>query len=83
MQVLVRPLIASVLCAGAALLTYNLLAAYISFIIATFAAIAAAALIYGLLIFLIGAITRDDIALLPKGEKLCRMFEKLHLLKKA
>ena len=78
---LIRPFISAVFCAGAALAAYKLLSVVIPASIATICAIAVAGLVYGVLIFVIGAITRDDILLLPKGEKLCGFFERLHLLR--
>ena len=81
--ILVKPLIASVFCAGAALGAYKLFAFAIPARVATIGAIGVAALVYGIFIFLIGAVTRDDLLLLPKGKKLCRIFERLHLLRSA
>lgn len=81
--VLVKPLVSAIICGAAALGSYKLLELVIHPKIATLCAIGFAALVYGVFIFLIGAVTRDDLMLLPKGNKLCSIFEKFHLLKKA
>jgi Na+-driven multidrug efflux pump len=79
--IFVKPLISSIICAGAALVSYKLLAHVIPTSLATIGAVGIAGLVYGVFIFLIGAITREDLMLLPKGAKLCHICEKLHLIK--
>jgi stage V sporulation protein B len=80
--ILIKPLISAIICGAAAIGSHRLLVLVLNTKIATVCAIGIAALVYGVFIFIIGAVTRDDIMLLPKGSKLCAIFEKLRLLKK-
>ncbi len=80
-KLFLRPLAASFICAASAIGVFVLLGRFVSDNIALLASIAAAAVIYFFVIFLFGALSREDVLLLPKGEKLCALFEKLHLLK--
>jgi stage V sporulation protein B len=82
-DILVKPLVAAIICGASALGSYKLLELVIHPKIATICAIGFAALVYGVFIFIIGAVTREDIMLLPKGNRLCAVFEKLRLLKAA
>lgn len=80
--VFIRPLAASVVCALAAIGSYRLLELVsLPSKITVVLAIGAAAVVYIITIFLIRAITEDDIILLPKGKKLCALLKKLHLLR--
>lgn len=81
--ILVKPLISAIVCGATALGSYKLLAMAVHPKISTLLAIAFAALVYGVFIFITGAVTREDILLLPRGQKLCSIFEKLHLIKRA
>ena len=49
--------------------------------VATLAAIMAAVVVYVISILRFGALTEEDILDLPKGEKICSLCRKLHLLK--
>lgn len=80
-RVFLRPFICGIICAASALGTYTLYVCFISPKIATIAAITTAAVIYVLLIFLLRAVTSEDICLLPKGKKICAVLQKLHLIK--
>lgn len=80
-RVFVRPLIASIICAAAAFGSYNLLILALPSKLAVLLAIGVAGIVYLFTIFLIRAVTYDDIMLLPKGEKICSLFKKLRLLK--
>ncbi|MDD6799315.1 MAG: polysaccharide biosynthesis protein [Firmicutes bacterium] len=78
--VFLRPFLASVICAASALGSFLLLSRLCSSKIAVIVAIAIAAVVYFFTIFMTKAISREDILLLPKGAKLCRIFEKLKLI---
>lgn len=78
---LIRPIFCAVLCALSAYGSHMLFSMLHPGRIATFAAIAVAVLVYVVVIFLFRAITREDIMIMPKGAKLCRVLEKLRLLR--
>ena len=84
-RVFVRPLVASVLCAASAIGSYALFTGPVGMSgrIPTLMAILVAVFVYVLLIFTIKAITADDIRLLPKGEKILRILQKIHLVREA
>ena len=80
-RIFLKPFICGTLCAASALASYIVLSGYLSLTLSTVASIAIAGIIYAILIFLLKAITADDIRLLPKGEKIASMLKKIHLLK--
>lgn len=80
-RVFLRPFACGIACAATALGAYTLYESFISPKIATIAAIGTAGIIYVLLIFLLKAVTADDVRLLPKGNKICSVLEKIHLIK--
>lgn len=79
-RVFLRPFICGIICAASALGAYTLYAGFVSPKLATIAAIATAGIIYVLLIFLLKAVTAEDIKLLPKGNKICSALKKVHLI---
>lgn len=79
--VFLKPFIASVICALAAVLSYRLFDAVIGGRTATLGAIVAAVVVYGAVLLLIKGISREDLELLPKGGKIARIMEKAHLIK--
>ena len=70
---LLKPLLASVLMGAVAYMVYGVLSARISASISTLAAIAAAGVVYLILVILFRVITYDDCLLLPKGEKIAKI----------
>lgn len=76
-----KPLFASILCALTAYFSYELLHSVTSSRIIVIAAILLAFMVYFVAIFLVRGVSGDDIKLLPKGEKLYRLFYKLKLVK--
>ena len=87
-DVFVKPLIASAVMGAAAWAIYGLAAKVLSRVpageteavlsrtgnaLAALGAIGIAVVIYGILIVVLGGITREDLALMPKGEKLARL----------
>ena len=78
---LVRPIFCAAICAAAAYGANLLFSALHPGRIATLGSIAVAVLVYVVVIFLLRAITRDDVMLLPKGAKICRVLEKMKLLR--
>ena len=78
---LVRPIFCGAVCALAAYGAHLLFEMIHPGRIATLAAIAVAAIVYVVVIFLFRAITLDDVLLLPKGGKIARVLQKIKLLK--
>ncbi len=77
-----KPLIASLLCGGAALGTYSLLCRFISSnTVLTAASICVAGVVYIFAVLLLGALEKDDFEFIPAGKKLCRLLSRLHLIK--
>lgn len=80
-EVFCKPLVSSVAMGVVAWGVHKLLLAILgSNTIATLAAIAIAAFVYFVLIFKTKVIDREGAALIPKGEKIIKIAEKLHLL---
>ena len=73
---MVKPLIATVIMAASAYLSYDLLALVLpSQTICCLGAIAIAVIIYGISVLLLRIITLDDCMLLPKGEKIAKLLK--------
>lgn len=88
--VIVKPLIASVLCGVSAWGTYTLLSSVLTFgdpngrlngsAVACIAAIGVAVLVYAISALLLKTLVKNDILLLPKGEKIAKILEKYKLI---
>lgn len=76
MGTFVKPLIAGILCAAGARGAYELFSAVISGRLATVLAICIAVVIYAVCIILLRILTKDDVLMLPKGEKIAKILEK-------
>ncbi len=76
-----KPLLAAVGCGLGAWAAQGLLARRLPATLATFAAIAIAGIIYMLFLFLLRAITKDDIFMLPGGEKIAKALEKRGMIR--
>jgi stage V sporulation protein B len=73
-KVFFKPLLASAIMALAAWASHGLLFRFLgSNTLATVGGIGIAVVIYAVLIFLLRAISRDDLALMPKGEKIAKI----------
>ena len=75
-MIFVRPLIASVICGAAAWAVNALLALWIPAKVAVVAAILAAVAVYVVALFMTRAIAKEDVLMLPKGEKIAQILEK-------
>lgn len=77
-SVFLKPLIASVISIGVCALAYNFVdgGKYMTIVF-----IGLAAVLYAILIFVLKAINKYDVLLLPKGEKLCNFLTKKGLIK--
>jgi len=80
-KVLLRPLIASALCGAAAGGSFLLMEALLPQKIATILAIGLAVVVYVVALFLLRGFEKEDVLMLPKGELILRLLQKLHLLK--
>lgn len=76
-----KPLISGIACAVAAYFTFELVSSIISPKLAVVVAIAVAAVVYAVLLFLVRGISADEIKLLPKGTKIYSVLNKLKLVK--
>ena len=90
MTVLVKPLIASVLCGGTAYGSYRLLSSVMTFgdmsgrlngnSLACIISIGVAVVVYAIAVLLLKTLVKNDILLLPKGEKIAEILEKYKLI---
>ena len=76
-----KPLISGIACAVAAYFTFELVSSIISPKLAVVMAIAVAAVVYAVILFLVRGISADEIKLLPKGTKIYSVLNKLKLVK--
>ncbi len=84
-SVFIRPFVASALCAASAWGVYELLTTYVLTTrprVAVLLAIGVAVIVYALFVFFTKSVTSEDILLLPKGTKLLKLLQKMHLLPK-
>ncbi len=77
----VRPAISCLVMALAGLASQTALTSVLGDRLATLVAILVSALVYGLLMLLMGGINADDVHHLPKGRTIARLLTKLHLLR--
>ena len=75
LRALVRPFLASAVMAAAAWSVYGLLTRFLRLgnALATLGAIAVAVVLYAALVLLLRAISREDLALMPKGDKIAKI----------
>lgn len=78
-----RPLAAALVCALAAFGSYTLISRFVASRLVVVVSIGIAAVIYVVAVFLFRAVTEDDLAIIPKGDKIVRVLKKLGLLKKS
>lgn len=79
--VFLKPLFAGAVCGGTALLFYRLLAKPAGDSLATLAGICLGALVYGVVLLLIRAVRKEDLFLLPFGEKIAKILAKFRLIR--
>ena len=79
-SVFVKPLLAGLLCAAFARLSQNLISTVIASRFAVLVSVAVGALVYLIALFLLKAFKKEDIEMLPKGEKIAKTLEKYSLL---
>lgn len=80
---ILKPLVAGLIMAAVAYFTHMFIMSLIkSNLIATFSAIALAAVIYFILVFKLGIMSDEEIKMLPAGDKLFGFLKKIKILKK-
>ena len=73
-SIFMRPFLASVICVLAGLAVYGASITLIGYSgVVTVVSIATAAIVYGLMLILLGGITKEDVGLIPKAEKLLQI----------
>lgn len=72
----IKPLLSGIICAVAARLVYMLASKFAGNMISTVVGIVAAVIVYALCIILLKVLTKDDVLMLPKGEKIAKILEK-------
>jgi len=80
MDFIIKPMFSAVITLFASVLTYKLLSPGFHIIIAAAASIAVAGIVYILCIFITKSLKKEDIILLPKGEKLAKLLEKFKVI---
>ena len=78
MAAFVKPLLAAALCGLSAWAAYGLLGRVVPDRLAAVIAIGIAAFIYLAAVLLLRIITKNDVFMLPKGEKIAKVLEKMH-----
>lgn len=80
--VIIKPLIASLLCGGAAMGSYKLFTDILDLgnTIGCIGSIAIAVLVYAISVLLMKTLVKNDILMLPKGEKIAEILEKYKLI---
>ncbi len=76
LRIFLKPLLATALMAAAAWLVYRLASRFVGNALSTLAAMAVAVAVYAAAVVLLQAISREDLSLMPKGEKVANL---LHL----
>lgn len=81
-SILLKPMLSGAMCGGAAYLVYNIMYTKLGVgnTVSTLGSIAVGAVVYFAMLLLIKGFARDDIEMLPKGEKIAKVLEKLGLL---
>ena len=79
--VFIKPLFAGALCAAGAKFAYVFGNIFLSDNLSTVFAIGIAVIIYGVTMLLIKGITKKDFLMIPKGEKIAKILEKIHLIR--
>ena len=80
-SIIIKPLICAIISSVSAYLSYNLLSNLINGNISTIIAIVVAGVVYALMLLLIRAINKNDLLMLPKGNKIAKVLEKLKLIR--
>lgn len=79
---ILKPIIAAVIMAVVVKISYAYVVVIIGSKLATVIAIGIGAVVYGLSLLLIGAVTTEDFEMFPKGEKIAKTLKRVGLLRK-
>ncbi|MBR7143018.1 MAG: polysaccharide biosynthesis protein [Clostridia bacterium] len=79
-RVFLRPLVAAAACGVSAALTATLTKNLFGNTLCLLCAVGVGAVMYGAVLLLVRGVTRTDLMMLPKGDALCRLLDKAHLL---
>ncbi len=79
--IFIKPVFAGAICAFAAKVSYMAANIILSNRLSTVVAICFAVLVYGVTILLIKGVSKKDFFMIPKGEKIAKILEKIHLLR--
>lgn len=80
METVIKPLISSVICGGAAYLFYSLFSHALPSAVATLLCIVAAGVFYIISLLLLRTFSENEIKMLPKGKNIVTILAKLHLI---
>ncbi len=80
-DVYIKPLISGGFCGAAAITVSHVSAPYIGLTLSTVAAILAAAVVYVLAVLLMKCLTREDVMIIPKGEKIYSLLQRINAVK--
>lgn len=81
-SIFVKPLMSSAIMGVSAIVVYKVIyLLHPSNVMATGLAIIAAVIVYFVMVFVTNAISREELALVPKGEMIYRVAEKMHLVR--
>lgn len=80
-NVFIRPLLAASSSALSAYFIYNISSSVVGMTLSVLGAIMSAVIVYIIALFLFKVITKEDIILLPKSQKIISVLSKLHLIK--
>ena len=79
-SIFVKPLLAAICCAVSAIGSYSIIENFLPQKISTIAALVVAVVIYLFALVVFKAITKTDVLMLPKGEKIAKTLEKYKLI---
>ena len=80
MSIFIKPFICAALCGVTAGAMNWILGGHISENLSTVISIALAGIVYIIALFIFKAISKDDVMMIPKGEKIANVLEKYHLI---
>ncbi len=79
-KTLLKPLIAAVFCGASAYIVFELISSSLSTMISAVLSVGCAVVVYVLSVLLLKVLTKDDVLMLPKGEKILKVLEKIKMI---
>ena len=79
--IFIKPVFAGAICALGAKISYIAAKTVMSERLSTVVAICFAVVVYGITVLLIKCVSKKDFLMIPKGEKIAKILEKIHLLR--